>query len=393
MAEMWYYTNEGKQMDPVTLKELKRMAGDGSLKPTDMVWKDGMPRWIRANSVTELFPDPSSALDQYFTQTRQEKQDPSKTGVVPAGGSTASASTGTTSTKRKTSADDEDDAGPPRRRAESAAGGGSGIGIFLAMGCAVIILMGGLLAGVVLLVLALRPSPDDAKKDAEKDRKDGEVGAPLDGPVTYEALLKAREAHTSKPYNLKAGVFYQAVISRAEPNNLKAPMKFFVRGPDGNDFKFKNNMVGTTWEWKAKQDGDHRLYFELQDGDPINATITLREKGDAPQKPPLPADTKEGKSQFQTPAALKPKDVYEQKLRVQADYAATISFTAIDKLKGTKIDLVVVKDSDRNAVIAKSGPKASVAFRVNATEIVVVRVINSGPTTVRVNVIYNVSKD
>src|SRR5438874_1785239 len=27
-AEMWYYTSEGKQMDPVTMKELKRLVGE-----------------------------------------------------------------------------------------------------------------------------------------------------------------------------------------------------------------------------------------------------------------------------------------------------------------------------------------------------------------------------
>src|SRR5580693_8315815 len=67
MMEMWYYTCEGKQMDPVSIRDLKRLVGDGALKPTDMVWKEGLPRWIRASSMTELFPDPSSPLDQYFS--------------------------------------------------------------------------------------------------------------------------------------------------------------------------------------------------------------------------------------------------------------------------------------------------------------------------------------
>ena len=59
-AEMWYYTTEGKQMDPVSIRELRRLVEDGLLRPTDMVWKDGMERWIRASSVKELFPDPGS---------------------------------------------------------------------------------------------------------------------------------------------------------------------------------------------------------------------------------------------------------------------------------------------------------------------------------------------
>ena len=84
MAEMWYYTNEGKQMDAVTIKELKRLVGDGVLKPTDMVWKDGMPRWIRASSVAELFPDPSSSLDRFFTSTTAPEG--TKASAPPASG-------------------------------------------------------------------------------------------------------------------------------------------------------------------------------------------------------------------------------------------------------------------------------------------------------------------
>src|SRR6516165_9934566 len=98
MAEMWFYTCEGKQMDPVTIRELKRLAGDGTLKPTDMVWKEGMPRWIRASSLRELFPDPTAALDKFFTNTKEVQTVPPIVSVTaPAGKSSptksASAST------------------------------------------------------------------------------------------------------------------------------------------------------------------------------------------------------------------------------------------------------------------------------------------------------------
>src|SRR5688572_29346936 len=89
MAEMWYYTCEGKQMDPVSIKELKRLVGDGTLKPTDMVWKEGMARWIRASSLKELFPDPTSTLDQFFTSAKEPPKpaghlQPTPTAVAPA---------------------------------------------------------------------------------------------------------------------------------------------------------------------------------------------------------------------------------------------------------------------------------------------------------------------
>jgi hypothetical protein len=57
MADLWYYTNDGKQMEPVPTAELKRLAASGKLKPRDMVWKEGMPDWVRAISAPELLFD------------------------------------------------------------------------------------------------------------------------------------------------------------------------------------------------------------------------------------------------------------------------------------------------------------------------------------------------
>src|SRR5947209_2161670 len=55
MADAWHFTSQGKQMGPVTEAELKRRASLGLLRPTDLVWKDGMPDWVRASAVRELF--------------------------------------------------------------------------------------------------------------------------------------------------------------------------------------------------------------------------------------------------------------------------------------------------------------------------------------------------
>ena len=56
---------------------------NGVLKPTDMVWKDGMARWIRASSLTELFPDPASSLDQFFSNPKEPAA--AQPAPVPAG--------------------------------------------------------------------------------------------------------------------------------------------------------------------------------------------------------------------------------------------------------------------------------------------------------------------
>src|SRR4051794_24037007 len=50
MAAEWYYTSDRQQMGPVSWTELCQLASSGILKPTDLVWKDGMPDWSRAGT-------------------------------------------------------------------------------------------------------------------------------------------------------------------------------------------------------------------------------------------------------------------------------------------------------------------------------------------------------
>ena len=58
MAELWYFTRNGQPMDPIPAAELKRMAAAGDLKPTDLVWKEGMPNWVKASAAKGLFDNP-----------------------------------------------------------------------------------------------------------------------------------------------------------------------------------------------------------------------------------------------------------------------------------------------------------------------------------------------
>jgi hypothetical protein len=64
MAELWYYTKDGKPMAAVATAEIQRLARDGSLKRTDMVWREGFPAWIRAGTVPEIFAGPLLGRDQ-----------------------------------------------------------------------------------------------------------------------------------------------------------------------------------------------------------------------------------------------------------------------------------------------------------------------------------------
>jgi len=50
----WYYSSNGAQTGPVSADDLKSMLADGRVRPTDMVWREGMSDWVPASSVSEL---------------------------------------------------------------------------------------------------------------------------------------------------------------------------------------------------------------------------------------------------------------------------------------------------------------------------------------------------
>lgn len=54
MATQWYYSGSNGQQGPVSSSELKALAGNGSLAPTDLVWKEGLEDWIEATKVRGL---------------------------------------------------------------------------------------------------------------------------------------------------------------------------------------------------------------------------------------------------------------------------------------------------------------------------------------------------
>lgn len=51
---MWYYSENNQQLGPVSEDELKQKARSGSLKPTTLVWKDGMSDWKPIAELPEL---------------------------------------------------------------------------------------------------------------------------------------------------------------------------------------------------------------------------------------------------------------------------------------------------------------------------------------------------
>ena len=51
----WYYAKGNDRFGPIPLEALVDSAMSGALKPTDMVWSDGMPAWVAADAVPDLF--------------------------------------------------------------------------------------------------------------------------------------------------------------------------------------------------------------------------------------------------------------------------------------------------------------------------------------------------
>jgi hypothetical protein len=55
MVPEWYYAENGQQRGPVTFDIIQALAISGKLRPTDLVWKVGMPQWVPANTQSGLF--------------------------------------------------------------------------------------------------------------------------------------------------------------------------------------------------------------------------------------------------------------------------------------------------------------------------------------------------
>ena len=56
MESDWYYSAGGAPVGPVAFAELKAAAAAGTVRPDDLVWRDGTPEWVAARAVPGLFP-------------------------------------------------------------------------------------------------------------------------------------------------------------------------------------------------------------------------------------------------------------------------------------------------------------------------------------------------
>lgn len=70
MAEGYIYRSQGKQHGPVSSAELRQLAANGTIQPTDLVSKEGTGKWVAAMAVEGLIPRaaPPTAAPSTTTQ-------------------------------------------------------------------------------------------------------------------------------------------------------------------------------------------------------------------------------------------------------------------------------------------------------------------------------------
>lgn len=73
MEKIWYYTIDGERRGPVTAAELKELASQGTLKPDDLLWKEGLTEWTPAKKLKGLFPEGQASSEPEEKPTPEEK--------------------------------------------------------------------------------------------------------------------------------------------------------------------------------------------------------------------------------------------------------------------------------------------------------------------------------
>jgi hypothetical protein len=61
MSQEWYYAKGEHKKGPITSDQFRNLAKSGALKPTDLVWTEGMADWGKARTVRGIFPDVEQA--------------------------------------------------------------------------------------------------------------------------------------------------------------------------------------------------------------------------------------------------------------------------------------------------------------------------------------------
>ncbi len=77
MADDWYYAKDGQPHGPISETHLRRLVAIGEVLPHDLVWQEGFPEWVAAQSIPTRLPAVPQAADAPPGAARAEDQSPS----------------------------------------------------------------------------------------------------------------------------------------------------------------------------------------------------------------------------------------------------------------------------------------------------------------------------
>ncbi|MFO0966156.1 MAG: GYF domain-containing protein [Gemmataceae bacterium] len=332
MTDIWFYTRGGRQVDvPVSGPELRQLASKGLLKPTDLVWREGMPQWVRAATAPDLFGDmPNGA-------------------VMATGGAAADAT-------RRSNASRDPLASATRSgmRQQPRTGMGAGAKVAIIMG--VTLALGGLAVAAVLLKIN---SQDDKKIEP---RPPDEVFPKV--VHTYKAGIVDKER---RPVDLKAGYRYE--ITAKNPKNVI--FDIYLDDPLGHEVAKQIAAPGVAKiAYTAAADGAHAI--EIVNMALVNADFEVEVVAVGREAEPKAGEVAETYKAFVRELA---EDRHFVNLKASLKYE--ISATSA---RGCKLEIYVDDEAGREQARAVgmmgSGklsftPAASGRYRIE--------VVNSGP--------------
>src|SRR5258708_7220412 len=186
MRDEWFVARRGqdgnKRYGPVPLQQLRELVDTGKVQPADLVWREGMAEWLRADQCEDLFPAPPPPGPRRDARDHPPSQDRRGYSAGPGRG------------PRGYDPDDDDRPYPRRRYPQQQSSGGGWI-IALVVGGVVLLCLvgcGGLMAfGLYSARSAPMPMPAVTMKTTQafppplaEDVNHGDVfQPPFGGPV------------------------------------------------------------------------------------------------------------------------------------------------------------------------------------------------------------------
>jgi len=282
MSELWYFTCEGKQMEPVTTSELKQLASSGFLRGADMVWQESMPTWVKAESIPGLIP-PTAALSAAPMEpapvtAAQRKPSPDAAAIEPQ-----------IQRRRRVVVDDDfddDEFERPIRRREPAKGmsglalgliiGGVGLVVLVALGAIFFVSAVRRPAANRPPAFAVRPKINVAPGNAPGRRFGKQppfANAAKFGPVNVEMVgLVGANAKWEKEFTFPVAKKIQVKVDSNIPDN---DIDLYIYDEEGQEVA-ADDLDSHLCETEFFAEANRKYRFEIRNlgNSPSNCTLT-----------------------------------------------------------------------------------------------------------------------